>query len=61
MRSPRSNSDTTGFGYTSTAEGESSKSGEKMNITGKKSKPTCHFCSKKGNTTNVCRIRKANQ
>ena len=42
MRSPRSNSDISGLGYTSTEEGESSKSGEQRNGNGKNSKPTCH-------------------
>ena len=43
LRSPRSNNDTLGLGYTSTKEGESSKVAEERNIKGKNSKPTCHF------------------
>ena len=48
IRSPRSNIDTFGLGYTSTKEGESSKSGNE----GKNSKPTCHNYGKIGHTTN---------
>ena len=55
MRSPRSNSDNTRLGYTSTKEGESSKSGEKRRNKGKTYKPTCYNCGKIGYTTNVCR------
>ena len=61
LKSPRSNNDTLGLGFTSTEEGESSKSVEKMSDKGKNSKPTCHLCGKKGHTTNVCRSRKSNQ
>ena len=50
MKSPRSNNDTLGLGYTRTEEGESSKSVEERNDKGKNSKPTCHFCGKKGHT-----------
>ena len=55
MRSPKSNNDTFGLRYTSTEEGESSKSAKKRNIKGKDSKPTCHNYGKKGDTTNVYR------
>ena len=61
MRSPRSNNDTTGLGYTSTEKGESSKSGEQRNNKGKNSKPTCHNCGKKGLIANVCRRKTTNQ
>ena len=61
LKSPRSNNDTSGLGYTSTEEGESSKVAEEKNIKGKESKPTCHFCGKKGHTTNVCRRKILNQ
>ena len=50
MRSPRSNNDTSRLGYTSTKEGELSKSVEERNKKGKNSKPTCHNCGKKGHT-----------
>ena len=61
LKSPRSNNDTSGLGFTSTEEGETSKSVEKRSEKGKNSKPTFHFCNKKGHTTNVCRSRKTNQ
>ena len=60
MRSPRSNNDTSRLGYTSTKEGESSKSGEERSNKGKNSKPTCHNFGKIGHTTNVCRSKIAN-
>ena len=60
MRSPRSNNDTTGLGYTSTEKGESSKSGEKRNNKGKNYKPTCHNCGKLGHIENVSRSNNAN-
>ena len=41
MRFPRSNNDTSRLGYTSTKEGESSKSVEERSNKGKNSKPTC--------------------
>ena len=46
-----------GWGYTSTEEGESSKSAEERSKKGKNLKPTCHNCGKKGHTTNVCRSK----
>ena len=58
---PRSNNDTFGLGYTSTEEGESSKSVEERNKKGKNSKPTCQNCGKKGHTANVCRSKIVNQ
>ena len=61
MRSARSNNDTTRLGYTSTKEGESSKSGEKRSNKCKNYKPTCHNCGNLGHTTNVCRSNNANQ
>ena len=61
LKSPRSNNDTLGLGYTSTEEGESSKTAEERNDKGKNSKPTCHYCGKKGHTANVCRRKNANQ
>ena len=61
LKSPRSSNDTSGLGFTSTEECETSKSVEKRSDMGKNSKPTCHFCSKKGHTANVCRSRKTNQ
>ena len=61
MRSPRSNNDTTGLGYTSTKEGESSKSGEKRSNKGKNYKPTCHNYGKLGHTTNVCQRKNVNR
>ena len=54
LKSPRSSRDTLGLGYTSTVEGESSKAAKERNNKGKDSKPTCHYCGKKGHTTNVC-------
>ena len=44
-----------------TEECETSKSFEQRSDKGKNSKPTCHFCNKKGHTMNVCRSRKINQ
>ena len=61
LRSPRSNNDTSGLGYTSTEEGESSKTAKERNNKGKNSKPTCHYCGKKEHTTNVCRSKNENQ
>ena len=60
MRSHKSNSDITRLGYTSTEEGEPSKSGEKRRNKGKNYKPTCHNCGKLGHTINVCRSNNAN-
>lgn len=61
LRSPRHNNDTSGLGYTSTKEGESSKVAKERNIKGKNSKCTCHNCGKKGYTTNVCKSKNKNQ
>ena len=61
MRCPRSNNDTTRLGYTSTKEGESSKSGEQRNANGKNSKSPCHSCGQIGHTTNVCRRNTINK
>ena len=55
MKSPRTNNDTSGLGYTSTEVGESLKSAEKICDKGKDSKPTCHYCNKKGHMTQDCR------
>ena len=57
----RSNNDTSGLGYTSTEEGESSKTTKEMNDKGKNSKPTYHFYGKKVHTANVCRRKNQNQ
>ena len=61
LKSPRSNNDTSGLGFTSTEEGETSKSAKKRSDKGKNSKPTCHFNYKKGHTANGCRRMKTNQ
>ena len=61
LKSPRSNNETSGLGYTSTKEGESSKTAEERGEKGKKIKPTCHFYGKKGHTSIVCRGKKANK
>ncbi len=61
LRSSKSNNDTLGLGYTSTEEGELSKFVEERNIKGKKSKPTCHYCGKKGHTTNMFWSKNKNQ
>ena len=60
LKSPRSNNNTIGLGYTSNEEGESYKATKERNIKGKNSKPTCHYCGKKGHTTNVCRSKNEN-
>ena len=60
LKSPRSSRDTIGLGYTSTEEGESSKTIEERNNKGKNSKPTCHYYGKKGHAANVCRSNDAN-
>ena len=59
LKSPRSGRDTTGLGYISTEEGESSKNVEERNIKGKNFKPTFHYYGKKGHTANVCRSKNA--
>ena len=61
MRSPRSNNDKSILGYTSTEEGESSKSAKERSNKGKNSKPTCHNCNKKGHTTNECKSKTLSQ
>ena len=61
MRSPRSNNDTSGLGYTSNKEGESSKSVTEISNKGKNSKPTCHNCGKKGHIFNMYRSKTAIQ
>ena len=61
LKSPRSKNDTLGLGFTSIEEEESSKSEEERSEKGKNTKPTCHFCGKKGHTTNVCKSKKTNQ
>ena len=60
MRSHRSNSDTSRLGYTSTKEGETSKSGEERSNKGKNFEPTFHNCGRIGHTANVCRSKTAN-
>ena len=57
MRSPRSNSDTSRLGYTSTEEIESSKNGEERSNKGKNSKCTYHNYGKIGHVVNVCRSK----
>ena len=61
LKSPRSNNDTLGLGFNSTEERETSNNVEQRSDKGNNSKPTCHFCYKKGHTANVCRSRKTNQ
>ena len=41
LKSPRSNNDTSGLGFTSTEEGESLKSAKERSDKGKNTKPTC--------------------
>ena len=53
LKLPRSNDDTSGLGFTSAEEGETSKSAEKKSDKGKNSKLTCHLCNKKGHTANA--------
>ena len=60
-KSPRSNRDNSGLGYTSTKEGESSKATKERNNKGKNSKPTCHSCGKKWHTGNVCMSKNTNK
>ena len=61
LKSPRSSNDTAGLDYTSTKEGESSKTKEERSDKGKKTKSTFHFYGKKGHNSNLCRSKKANQ
>ena len=61
LKSPKSSRDTTGLGYISNEEGEPSKTAEERSIKGKNSKPTCHYCGKKGHIANVCKSKNANQ
>ena len=60
LKSPKSSRDIAGLGYTSNEKGESSKTTEERSIKGKNFKPTCHYCGKKGHTSNVCRSKNAN-
>ena len=60
MRSPRSISDTSRSEYTSTEEGESSKSGQERSNKGKSSKPTFHNFDKIGHNANVYRSKTTN-
>ena len=60
LRSSRSNNDTSGLGYISTEERESSKSVEERNNKGTNYKPTYYNYGKKEHTTNVCRSKIAN-
>ena len=55
LKSPRSNNDTLGLGFTSAEEGETSKSAEDRSDKGK------NTSGKKGHTANVCKSRKTNQ
>ena len=61
LKSPRCINDTSGQGYTSTEEGESSKTTEERSDKGKNTKPTSHFCGKMGHISYVCRSKNANQ
>ena len=61
LKSPRSSNDTSRLGYSSTKEGESSKTTEERINKGKNNKPAYHFCGKKGHTSNVCRSKKPHQ
>ena len=61
LKSPRSNNDTSRLGYTSIEEGESSKTLEERSDKCKNTKPTCHYCGKKGHTFNVCRSKNSHQ
>ena len=60
MKSPRSNNETLGLGSTSMEEEESSKIAKERSEKGKNSKPTCHFCGKKGHTANVYKSKNEN-
>ena len=53
LKSPRSSNDTSGLGFTSTKEGESSKTIEERSDKGKNTKPTFYFCGEKVHTYNV--------
>ena len=61
MTFPRSNSDTTRLVYTSTEEGEPSKSGEQRSNTSNNYKLTCHNCRKIGHIIFFCRSNNVNQ
>ena len=61
LKSPKSSKDTVGLGYTSNEEGESSKTIAERSIKGKNSKPTCHYCGKKGHIAHVFRSKNENQ
>ena len=61
LKSPRSSKGTLGLRHTSIEEGESSKIVEERSEKGKNTKPTCHFCGKKGHTSNLCTSKNANQ
>ena len=61
LKSPRPSNDISGLGYVITEEGESSKTTEERNNKGKNTKPTGHFCGKKGHTSNLCRNKNAHQ
>ena len=61
MKSPRTNNDTSGLGFTSIEVGETSKCVEQRSDKGKDSKPTCHYCNKKGHIANVYKSRRINQ
>ena len=61
LKSLRSSNDTLGLGYTNTKEGQSSKFVEERSGKRKNTKPTCHFYGKRGHTSNVYKIKNANQ
>ena len=60
MRSPRPNNDKSGLGYTSTKEGDSSKSSEERSKNGQNSKPICRNCGKIGHIGNAFRSKFGN-
>ena len=60
LKSPGPNNDTLGLGFTSIKVGETSKSVEERSDKGNNSKPTCHYCNKKGHTTDVCKSKRTN-
>ena len=61
LKSPRSNNDTLGLGFTSTKVGETSKSAGQRSDKGKNSKPTCHYYNKRGHIADVCKSKRTNQ
>ena len=60
LKSQRAGNDTLGVGYTSTKQGESSKTTEERSNKVKNTKSTYHLCGKKGHTANLCQSKKNN-